>query len=100
MASWNFSDSLFTVQCLLCILLLRGKDFSDISISASKPHPLLTSGSPNPCLLCPFLWYVLFHHLKSEMGQGPENTVWPWILVRAQEGASHESSPRPLLSGL
>lgn len=33
------------------------------------------------------------------MGQGPENTVWPWILVRAQEGACHESSPWPLLSG-
>lgn len=100
MASWNFSDSLFTVWCFPYILLLRGKEFSNISVSASKPHPLLTSGSTIPCRLCPFLWYILFCRLKSEMGQGPENTVWPWILVRAQEGASHESSPWPLLSGL
>lgn len=30
----------------------------------------------------PFLCYAFFHHLKSEMGQGPENTIWSRSLVR------------------
>lgn len=29
-----------------------------------------------------FLCYAFFHHLKSEMRQGPENTIWSRSLVR------------------
>lgn len=47
------------------------------------PCSLWFSHSLSPACLC----YVLFCRWKSEMSQWPENTIWLWILVSAQEGA-------------